>query len=134
MGARQASIVVAATFTALVLSGCTRIQPIYTVDQRPVPVAAQRLPATTLGEMIAEAAYARGWTVEQVEPGFLRATEKWREHSTTVEIRYTSQTYSILYSGSANLKADGGQIHRRYNALVRALEEEIERRLYNAAS
>lgn len=134
MGARQASIIVAATFTVLVLSGCTRIQPIYTVDQRPVPVAAQGLPASTMGKTIVEAAYARGWAVEQVEPGLLRATEKWREHSATVEIRYTPQTYSILYSDSTNLKADGGQIHRRYNALVRALEEEIERRLYNAAS
>src|SRR3546814_14897366 len=87
MGARQASIVAAATFMIIAISGCNRIQPIYTVDQHPVPAAAQQLPAATLEKTIVEAVYARGWTVEQVEPGLLRATEKWREHAAAVTIR-----------------------------------------------
>lgn len=118
----------------LVVGGCNRVQPVYKVENHPVPVAAQNANLTTIETAIYEAASSNGWMVEKVNPGLMRATQKWREHAATVDIVYSQKSYSINYAGSANLKADQDYIHRRYNAIVLKLEQEIERRLYKVGS
>ncbi|WP_341894769.1 hypothetical protein [Ferrovibrio terrae] len=118
----------------LVVGGCHRVQPIYKVEDHPVPAAAQKADLVTLETAIYEAASSTGWLVEKVNPGLMRATQKWREHAATVDIVYSQKSYSINYAGSANLKADQDFIHRRYNSLVVKLEQEIERRLYKVGS
>lgn len=124
----------AALIAVLVVGGCNRVQPIYKVEDHPVPTLAQKANLATLETAIYEAASSNGWLVEKVNPGLMRATQKWREHTATVDIVYTQKTYSIRYAGSSNLKADQDWIHRRYNSLVATLEQEIERRLYRVGS
>ncbi len=114
----------------LVVAGCNRVQPVYKVENHPVPAVAQTSSLATIETAIYEAASSNGWMVEKVNPGLMRATQKWREHAATVDIVYSQKNYSINYAGSANLKADQDYIHRRYNSLVLKLEQEIERRLY----
>ncbi len=118
---------------AAILGGCQRVQPIYSVRGHAVPVAAQKLPLATLERTIYDAATARGWNVDRLRPGLMRATQKWRDHAATVDILYSNESYSIDHVGSANLKEQGDRIHKAYNTYVHALEDEIEKRLYRAA-
>jgi hypothetical protein len=118
----------------LVVAGCNRVQPVYKVENHPVPAVAQTSNLATIETAIYEAASSNGWMVEKVNPGLMRATQKWREHAATVDIVYSQKSYSINYAGSANLKADQDYIHRRYNSLVLKLEQEIERRLYKVGA
>lgn len=120
----------AALVVMLAIAGCHRVQPVYKVDNHPVPTVAQQASLATLETAIYEATSSNGWMVEKVNPGLMRATQKWREHAATIDIVYSQKTYSINYAGSANLRADQDFIHRRYNSLVLKLEQEIERRLY----
>jgi len=118
----------------LAIAGYNRIQPVYKVEDHLVPSVAQSANLATLETAIYEAASQTGWMVEKVNPGLMRATQKWREHAATVNIVYSQKSYSINYAGSANLKADQDFIHRRYNSLVMKLEQEIERRLYKVGA
>ncbi|MBS4045259.1 MAG: hypothetical protein KG075_02875 [Alphaproteobacteria bacterium] len=130
----RGGIVGIALAVMLVVAGCNRVQPVYKVENHPVPVAAQNASLATIETAIYEAASSNGWMVEKVNPGLMRATQKWREHAATVDIVYSPKSYSINYAGSANLKADQDYIHRRYNSMVLKLEQEIERRLYKVGS
>ncbi|WP_146214665.1 hypothetical protein [Azospirillum thermophilum] len=109
------------------------MQPIYSVQGHAVPAAVQKLPLSSIERTIYEAATARGWNVDRVRPGLMQATQKWRDHSATVNIVYSNESFSIDHVGSSNLKEQGDQIHRAYNKNVHALEDEIEKRLYRAS-
>lgn len=115
---------------SVILGGCQRMQPIYSVKGHAIPAAAQRKPLADIERAIFEAATARGWNVDRIRPGLMQATQKWRDHSATVNIVYSNESYSIDHVGSSNLKEQGDQIHRAYNKNVHALEDEIEKRLY----
>lgn len=122
------------TVVAGLLAGCQRIQPIYSVKDHPVPIAAQNQPLDSIELTIQSAAAAKGWRVDRVRPGLMRATQKWRDHTAIVDITYDQRSFSIDYEASSNLKAQGDQIHRAYNNFVKALEDEIDKRLYNMTS
>lgn len=92
-------------------------------------VSAQKGPVE-ITKLITSAAQSKGWLVDPVSPTELRATQKWRTHSATVIITTDGKTYSIRYDQSTNLLQQGDSIHREYNERVRALEDAIERRLY----
>ncbi|HYD67575.1 hypothetical protein [Azospirillum sp.] len=125
-------VLAAMAVAGVVLGACQRVQPMYNVASHPVPASAQRLPLKTIEQTILDAAVARKWNVDRVRPGVLHAKQKWREHMAEVEIRYSQESYSIQHRSSVNLKEQGDEIHRSYNKLVHALEDEIERRLYRA--
>ncbi|PWC35974.1 hypothetical protein [Azospirillum sp. TSO35-2] len=114
------------------VAACNRQQPIYTVTDHPVPPAAQPLPMKSVEQAIVEAAAARRWTIERLQPGLMRATQKWRTHTMVVNIRYTQDHYSIEHVMTSNLKEQGGTVHRAYNTNVKALENEIEQSLHRA--
>ncbi|OYD81620.1 hypothetical protein [Azospirillum brasilense] len=115
--------------TVAVFSGCSRRQPIYRVTDQPIPAASRNLPAAALQQTIMEAATDRGWLVDWKAPGELLATKAWKEHEAVVEIRYSHESYTIDHVSTTNLLEQGESVHRAYNKLVRALEDEIERRL-----
>lgn len=117
---------------ASLLAGCNRRQPIYTVTDHPIPAAARSLPAATIQQTIMEAAAANGWLVDWKAPGELRAKQKWNNHEAEVEIRYSQESYTIAHVATHKLLEQGDTVHRNYNKRVRALEDEIERRLYQA--
>jgi len=124
-------VLVAATAAAL-LAGCQRKEPLYTVKDHAVPTAARGLPAPTIEKAIMEAADARGWYVDRLTPGVLRATQKWKTHVAVVDIQYSQDVYSINRVSTVNLLEQGDMVHRNYNKMVRVLEDEIDRRLHRA--
>jgi hypothetical protein len=114
----------------LAVGACQRIQPIYTVQAHPIPAASASLAPDQITQLITTAAQSKGWLVDPISSTQVRATQKWRTHSATVIISTDGRTYSINYEGSANLLQNGGVVHREYNERVHALEDAIEKRLY----
>lgn len=119
----------------LLLAAC-RTEAVYEVRNRPLPTVAQNtLNNTQLERIFIEAALARNWRVEVVQPGLIKASMNIRnKHTAVSDIHFNRNGYSILLSSSQNLKQDSsGQIHRTYNKIVQVLEREIENRLYRAS-
>ena len=77
---------------------------------------------------IKQAAAIRGWRVVRLRPGRLKATLLAKNKFTViVEIVHTTETISIRYISSKNLKYDGTNIHRSANKWIRDLKKMIVR-------
>lgn len=119
----------------VLLAACSHQQTtVYNVDNKPLPPAARSLSAYQIEAYINQATAAKGWKVDKVRPGELRASIEWDRHSATVTILFTQQAYSIRHHSSSNLREGEGYIHRQYNVRVKTLEDEIDRRLKGASS
>lgn len=109
---------------------CNRQQPVVTVEDVRIPKPAEKLKLDQIKDNIIQAALDRGWLVNEVGPGELRVTLKWKDHVAISSILYSRETYSIKLVSSKNLKEQNGMIHRKYNQEIQALEAEIDKRLY----
>jgi hypothetical protein len=107
---------------------------IYNVQDKPLPAAARGLSPYQIEAYINQATSAKGWKVDKIRPGELRATNDWDSHSATVTILITQGAYSIRHLSSVNLREADGLIHRQRNVRVQQLEDEIDRRLRAASS
>ncbi len=115
-------------------ASCARVEPVYNVEEDVVPAGThQKYSSEQIGKMIAKTAIEKGWAVNEVKPGQLHCTLKWREHSATADITYSNKEYSIELDSSQNLKESDGMIHRKYNQRVRDLQNAIDKKLSQAA-
>ena len=104
-----------------------RTQPVYNIVDKPVRSGSgNALTQEQVGDALAAAARYKRWTVEQVEPGYLKAQIVVRKHFAAIDIRYTDSTYSITYRDSEVLKYDGEKIHRNYNKWIKLIEQEAD--------
>ncbi len=117
-------------FAVTCLVGCHREQPIYNVEDSRIPQAAKPMTLAQVKDAIIQAALDKGWHADEAGPGEVRVTLKWKDHSAVSSVFYTQKTYSIKLDSSVNLKEENGNIHKKYNEEVRALQSEIDRRLY----
>ena len=112
-----------AALLAVLLVACA--QPVRNVDG--VQVVASK-PDHSLEDVtlaIRRAAGALGWRTEVESPGHVVASIALRTHTASVDIRYTTQRYSIQYRDSTNLGYDGTNIHKNYNGWIQNLERDI---------
>jgi hypothetical protein len=122
------------TLVALLLTGCFgRVQPVYNVNDMAIPVALQDAPSSKIDSIIKLAVTGRGWQVQDVSPGLIKATLRQRSHEAVVDIKYSNKSYSIDYVSSQELLYDGSKIHRNYNRWVKTLEQDINQELYRAS-
>lgn len=84
-----------------------------------------------VGKAILRAGGTLGWQMKQVEPGYILGTLKLRSHVAVVDVRYTTQNYSIKYKDSTNLNYDGTNIHSNYNGWISNLDRAIKTQLAN---
>ena len=120
--------VLAILFTA----GCEfgRDQPVYNIESVPILTGSGKtLSLDEVKTTIIRSAVNRGWTIKEEVPGDLVATISPRQHIAIVDIRYTEKYFSISYRDSTALRYNGSTIHRNYNKWVKALEQEIQRRI-----
>ncbi len=111
------------------LQACAaRIEPIYNVENHPLPAAAQRLSLDDIGRDIIIAGTPRHWRFEPLGPGQMKATYDNGKHAATVKLTYTQKAYSITLVSTYNLLQEGDGVHRTYNHWVRNLEKDIEDR------
>jgi len=128
---RKLSVILLMT---VAFAACTRVEPVYNVEEDVVPTATQqKLSSEQVGKIIAKVAIEKGWTVNEIKPGNLHCTLKWHDHSAIVDITYSKTDYSIELDSSQNLKESDGMIHRKYNERVRDLQNEIDKRLSQVA-
>lgn len=113
------------------LPACNRNQPVYNVQDNKIPKPAVTMSLDKIKENITLAAIDRGWRVEDVNPGELRITLRWKGRSAVSNVYYNKETYSIKLDSSQNLKERDGTISKKYNAEVQLLETEIDKRLYH---
>ena len=66
-----------------------------------------------------------GWRIKSQSPGHLIGTLNLREHTAIVDIKYTTENFSITYNSSTNLNYDGTNIHSNYNGWIQNLEKSI---------
>jgi hypothetical protein len=121
------------------LSGCAREQPIYQVENQPIPQSTQPLSVKQIEARIIEAGKTANWRILPIGSGRLQGTTSWSRHSATVTIDYDLRGYSIRYKTSVLLLeaiADkdhvyAGQrvIHKEYNRRVGALQRAINAEL-----
>lgn len=118
-------------FVHVLLIGCVlliaacRDAPIYSVES----AALNAPPTATLTDIqraIIRAGAQRGWQMTPVEPGHIVATYSRREFTAVIDIRFTTQTYSITYKDSTNLDYDGTNIHPSYNSWIQYLQRDIQ--------
>jgi len=122
------------TALAVLVSGCFgRIQPVYNAEANPVPVKLQEGSLDNIGTVIQTSAIHRGWVVNDVTPGKMKATLHNRSHVAVIEITYSKKDYSINYISSVDLLYDGEKIHRSYNKWIRTLQNDINKNLSIAA-
>lgn len=80
---------------------------------------------------IVRAGVGLGWSVHKVEDGVAEAVLHLRTHKAVVTIKYDTNTYSILYEDSTNLKYDQEKqtIHQNYNGWITNLNQAIQSQL-----
>ncbi len=118
-------------FVHILLIGCVlliaacRTGAIYNVESAPLN-APPTATLTDIQRAIIRAGATRGWQMSPVEPGHIIGTYARRDFSTSVDIRFTTQSYSITYKDSTGLNYDGTNIHSNYNSWIHTLQTEIQ--------
>jgi hypothetical protein len=106
-------------------------QPMYQVSNHPLPLTAQNLSMDQIERAILFAGQNRGWRMERLAPGKLRAVQVQPKFSATVDIVYDQKGYSIQPVETAGLRERDGKVHPHYNIWVRNLENDIQSSLSN---
>jgi len=119
---------------AIVVAACQKSQPIYNVA-KPVPqYFGPPLNEAQVLTAITRAMAQRNWRQVSANPGLVRATLTWSNHSATIDIAYSTENYTIRYNDSEHLRAHDEKIHRAYNRYVKDLESTIDRQFVAVAA
>lgn len=100
-----------------------RTSPVYNVDNAEFASTAPSLEAAEKAIKLAGASL--GWSTKTESPGHLVATLPIRTHLAVVDIRHDTETFSVAYKDSNNLKYDGTEIHSNYNGWIQNLRQAI---------
>ena len=111
---------------AVVVAACGTSKPVLNIDDAPI---AGTHTTDQVRMVIATVAKKRGWVVEDVGPGLLKATFSGHSHRAVVNIPYTTTTFSIHYVDGTNLDYNGKTIHRNYDRWINNLREDIQKEL-----
>ncbi|SVB34402.1 uncharacterized protein METZ01_LOCUS187256 [marine metagenome] len=106
--------------------GC-RSSIVKNVHDAPMPFATENKPSIEqIKKAIIVAGSGLGWRIKSQSPGHLIGTLNLRAHKAIVDIKYSTENYSITYNeGSTNLNYDGTYIHSNYNGWIGNLEKAI---------
>ena len=105
--------------------GC-RSSIVKNVHDAPMTIATENKPSIEqIKKAIIVAGSGLGWRIKSQSPGHLIGTLNLREHTAIVDIKYTTENFSITYNSSTNLNYDGTNIHSNYNGWIQNLEKAI---------
>lgn len=123
-------VVVFLVALVLVLAGC-KSAPIYNVEQAPVSTNVDNHTADDVKKAIVRAGMMLGWQMKEAGAGKLTGTLHLRKHMAKIDIPYSKDGYSLLYSDSHELKynAEKGEIHKNYNGWIQRLDRAIQSNL-----
>jgi len=105
--------------------GC-RSSIVKNVHDAPMTFATENKPSIEqIKKAIIVAGSGLGWRIKSQSPGHLIGTLNIRAHKAIVDIKYSTENYSITYKESSNLNYDGTNIHSNYNGWIQNLEKAI---------
>lgn len=113
---------------ALVIAGC-KSAPVQNVQDAGIATGATNASMENIQKAIIRAGASLGWNMKPAGEGAMIGTLHLRKHVAVVDIRYNTQTYSILYKDSQNLDYDGTNIHSNYNGWIQNLNRAIQTQL-----
>ena len=118
-----------ALFVLLPLAACTS-KPILNVSNEPIVVASGRTATMdNVRDAILRAGSKLGWQMTPAAPGVVDGRLNLRDHVAMIDVKYDTQSFSIVYRDSTNLDYRNGQIHRNYNGWIENLNREIRAEL-----
>ena len=115
-------------FFVLLGSGCQQAL-IKNYDSIAVP---EGLTANNVRRSIVDAGVSRGWLMDDFSESQIVGKLNVRTHYISIDIAYSSESYSISYKESSNMKAKGQNIHKKYNSWISNLISDTNTRLYSA--
>lgn len=112
------------------LAACNT-RPMVNVQNEPIPtsVAGSPMALSTVEQSIRAGAQRAGWVTQVIKPGLIEASVTARSHRVVVNIPFSQKSYSIDYKDSDNMKAEGDEIHKKYNTWVLRLSQSIRSEL-----
>lgn len=118
---------------ALAVAGCRPLVPVNNVTDASFGSSlystANVLSLDDYERAISRAGADRGWAFTRIAPGQLEGTLDVRgKHEATVDVVFNTETYSISYKSSQNLKyhAPSNLIHPNYNNWIDLLDRDIQ--------
>ena len=109
--------------------GC-RTQLLQNIKDTPVSVnEGKNISMEEIEKAITIAGASLGWRMKIESSGHMVGTLTLRDHIAVVDINYNSETYSITYKDSTNLKYDGENIHSNFNTWIQNLQKSINSQL-----
>ena len=106
------------------------LQPIIDLEDQPIP---DGLSMSQIKTAIKRGAAVRKWIPKEAGNNAFDITLFNRGFVVKVKLTYTQNSYSITYVSSQGLKAQNGQIHRKYNGWVSNLNNDIQRAMYEVS-
>ena len=113
----------------LTIAGCGAVPIMNVKDAAITSASGKPMSNAEVRSSILRAGTALGWQMKDEGSNMLVGTLLLRDHSAVVEIPYSSNTYSIKYRSSTNLKESGGNIHKNYNGWIQNLTRGINAQL-----
>lgn len=115
-----------------ILAACAT-QPVYNVENRAIPVQAQKLSLQQVEKAIVDAGTKRAWIMKSEGPGKLSAVQNNGKHVANIVITFDQKAFSIREAGTSNIRREEDKIHPRYNSWIHNLENDIQASLAAAA-
>jgi len=112
----------------IILTGCG-VGTVYNVENK---IFQKRLDNRSMESIIIDSGKSLGWTMKKIDnKDIIIATLLKRNHSATIKIEYTNNSYKIHFVSAKNLKYDkaNNTIHNNYNGWIGNLENQIDSRL-----
>ncbi|ODN42760.1 hypothetical protein [Piscirickettsia litoralis] len=118
---KKLKLLLIATLVAVV-AGCSTT--LYNVNNHPVP---NSITSPQMKKAILTAGGQIGWKMTEVKPGLIKATYAQGKHLAVVNIKYSTQSFSITRANSAGFEYDAknSTIRRHYNWWISNLEKKI---------
>ena len=122
--------ILALIFSALLLTGCNTTT-LMTIKNHKAPTYNEKFTMEEMEKSIRGGANRNGWETKVIKPGHIFAELHLRTHYAAVDIYHDTDSYSIEYNDSNELKynAEKGTIHRGYNRWVLSLQKTIDQQV-----
>lgn len=114
-------------FLLAAIGGCRSAVPVADVNNQPFLTASKNADLDQVTQAILEAGKERKFRMEVIAPGHIEAVYVKRNVRAVMDIKYTTQSFSITYRDSSNLNYNPATntISGHYNKWVNNLKNDI---------
>ena len=125
--AHKILIVLAAAMALFAVGGCRSVAPVEQVNDAPFFAASKNADLNQITQKILEIGKHRKFGMKVIAPGHIEALYAKREVRAVMDIKYTTEHFSITYKDSSNLKYNSATntISSHYNKWVNTLKVDI---------